>query len=183
MSPNWIEEFEGRLERETLIKAFRYWLNIRSDADLPTVDSLDPVEMVSFLPVVNLIDAVRRDAGALRFRHRLVGTELVERFHTEHTGAWFDDLYTPAHLVRVLPEYVAAVEERRPVFGDISLARDGSAILSYRRLLLPLAGAEGSVIRLMAVFDFNDILDPLSDKDPSLPLHKAGRGSNLGYSA
>lgn len=174
-------EFEQLLEHEDLIFAYHYWCGLCGDRDVPQWRQVDPLEIIPILPYVNLIDVVPQSDGVLRFRHRLLGTELVERFHAESTGDWFEDLYTPEHLKRVLPDYETPVLERHPVFGDVSLDKNGERVLAYRRLIMPLSGEDGSIERLMAIFAFDNIPDTLRDRDHSLPLHRKGHGSNVSH--
>ncbi|MBO6835588.1 MAG: PAS domain-containing protein [Alphaproteobacteria bacterium] len=174
------EEFERLLERSELVTAFRYWRSISGDRPLPTYEDLDPLDIIPILPLVNLVDVVPQTQGGYRFRHRLVGTELVDRFRTEHTGQWFEDLYDAEHLERQLPSYIRAVERRKPTVGDIELSENGKKIMAYRRLILPLAGPDGAVNCLLLVFAFQSEEDRFRPLNEGLPLHRQGQGSRRG---
>lgn len=170
-------DFERVLQREELVTAYSYWRSIAGSDGIPSISALDPLDMVGILPLVNLVDAAPRSDGNYRFRHRLLGTELVTRFQAESTGIWFDDLYTPDHLERQLPAYLDAVRRKIPNVGDIHLDDNGERIMAYRRLILPLAGADGAVERLLVVFAFQTTDDQFAKARVGLPMHQAGRGS------
>lgn len=171
------DEFERLLERPELVTAFRYWQSISRGHTLPQYSDLDPLDIIPVLPLVNLVDVVAQPDGGHRFRHRLVGTEIVDRFRTEHTGQWFDDLYDSAHLERQLPSYIRAVVRRKPTVGDIELREDGVRIMAYRRLIMPLADTDGAVNCLFLVFAFQSNEDRMKPLAGGLPLHKTGKGS------
>lgn len=179
VTPQPVLQFEDQLGHDDLVFAYSHWIGLRRDRDMPSMDDVDPLDIIPILCVVNLVDVVHQSDGSLRFRHRLLGTELVERFHAESTGDWFDELYTPEHLQRVLPDYETPVRERLPLFGDVTLNQEGKRVMAYRRLVLPFSGKSGTVERLMVVFAFDKIPDALRDRGHGLPLHQDGRGSNV----
>lgn len=175
-----IDEFERLLERAELVTAFRYWQSITHGEDVPKYADLDPLDILPILPLVNLVDVVHQPDGGYRLRHRLVGTEIVERFRTEHTGQWFDDLYDPEHLERQLPSYIRAVERRKPTVGDIDLYENNVRVMAYRRLIMPMADDDGAICCLFLVFAFHSNEDRLKQLKNGLPLHKPGQGSRRG---
>jgi len=128
------------------------------------------------LPSVNMVEVVPQPDETRRYRHRVVGTELVERFRAEQTGKWFDELYTPEHLAKQIEAYEVAATQKQPTLGDISLQEEGFAILAYRRLIMPLLGEENEVTRLFVVFAFKSLEQHHRDNE-GLPLHQQGQGS------
>ena len=170
-------DFDAALERAELQTGYRYWCGLDRSAGVPSLHDLDPLDIVKILPLVNLVDVVTPPGGGYRFRHRLVGTGLVDRFRVEHTGQWFDDLYTQDHLDRQLPYYRAAIEDRTPTVGDVSLDVEGRWTLSYRRLILPMTEGDGAVTCLMLIFAFFTGEDRLREPTVGLPLHQQGKGS------
>ena len=176
-------DFDTALERMELQTGYRYWCGLDRRYGVPSLHDLDPLDIVKILPLVNLVDVATQPDGNYRFRHRLVGTGLVDRFRGEHTGQWFDDLYTSDHLARQLPYYRAAIEDRTPTVGDVSLDVEGTWTLSYRRLILPMTEGDGAVTCLMLIFAFFNGPDRLVLTNDGLPLHQPGRGSRRGTGA
>src|SRR3954464_1001671 len=62
-----------------------YWKAKCVAHGLPGRAHIDPIEMRSFLPCTVLIDVERHD-GWMRFKYRLVGTQVVSAFGREVTG-------------------------------------------------------------------------------------------------
>ncbi|MBC7103877.1 MAG: PAS domain-containing protein, partial [Parvibaculum sp.] len=73
---------------------YGYWLQKRGNRRAASRGDLAPSEIKPVLPILNLIDVRREPLG---FRHRLVGTEIVERLGRDATGCWVEStLYGPA---------------------------------------------------------------------------------------
>ncbi len=70
---------------------FEYWLSIMPPDCLPGRQHFDPLDIAAVMPRVWILDVVR-EAAALRFRYRLVGTKEVETLQREATGQWLDDV-------------------------------------------------------------------------------------------
>lgn len=68
---------------ERLARLYRYWWQKRGGGVAPHRSDLNPAEIPDLLPILHLID-VRWEP--LSFRHRLVGTEIVERLERDVTG-------------------------------------------------------------------------------------------------
>ncbi len=107
------------------------------------------------LPWLNLVDVVR-DGKNYRFRHRLVGTGIVERFGRDSTGAWFDEIYDAEFFGEHLKSYADLVDK-----GRVDLARTPMPIpeknfIIYQRLALPLATDGVTVDMIMIVIDFDE---------------------------
>jgi len=68
---------------ERLKRIYRYWWGKRGDRIAPHRSDLSPAEIPDLLPIVNLLDVTWEP---LTFRHRLVGTELVEWMQRDVTG-------------------------------------------------------------------------------------------------
>ena len=75
-------------------RLYAYWRSKRHDDCPPQRRNLDPIEIPELLPILHLIDVLWEP---LRFRHRLVGTEVVRHMARDVTGLPVDvTLYGPA---------------------------------------------------------------------------------------
>jgi hypothetical protein len=103
------------------------------------------------MPWIFLIDVVRED-GRLRFRYRLVGTQIAEQVGYDTTGRYFDEIFDETYLGKILPYYHQVVEAREPHYhqSDTGIPLGGSLEqFSYSRLLCPLAG-DGQMVDMLA---------------------------------
>ena len=69
--------------------AYRYWKNKITSGGLPSRQDLSPVEMISILPNIILLD-VQWDP--LDFRYRLIGTDIDRHSEQNHTGKWMSEI-------------------------------------------------------------------------------------------
>lgn len=143
---------ELQLNASAHIAAYAYWRARKpSLALLPSRRDLDPVDMPrSLLPWINLIE-VHRDNGALRYRHRLVGTGIVDMRNRDGTGFWFDDLYDDTRILRVRRVLDLVVEDGHPRILEDDLGNTGRSYRILHSLVLPPASDGETVDMLMAV--------------------------------
>lgn len=134
------------------VSAYAYWLALKpSLALVPSREDVDPLEMPrSLLPWINLIE-VHREDGELRYRHRLVGTGIVDMRNRDGTGRWFQDLYDDARLARVRRVLDPVVRDGRPRILEDDLGNTGRSYRTLHSLVLPLAADGVTIDLLMAV--------------------------------
>src|SRR3954452_77262 len=66
----------------------RYWNRLRRGDPMPSRSDLAPHEIPHLLPYVTLVDILPTEP---RFRHRLIGTSVVEYFGRDMTGQFVDE--------------------------------------------------------------------------------------------
>jgi hypothetical protein len=125
------------------------WQARRSGRTLPSRRDFDPLDLKYILGKLLLVD-VEREPPGLRFRFRLVGTELTARAGVELTGRTLDDYPSPEYREFMRRRYTQTVEERRPLSSvQASLVID-NRIRRYEALLLPLA-ADGETVDMLMI--------------------------------
>jgi hypothetical protein len=83
-----------------------------------------------------------------RFRFRLAGTEIVERYGEELTGRFLDEIDLGAVGPEILREYEKAASEARPVYSRWNYTKHDGQYLKYDRLILPLS-SDGCVVDML----------------------------------
>lgn len=117
----------------------RCWQSLPRAGHLPSRKDFDPLAVPGLLRDLFLIDVVRDDAGARRYRYRLVGTGNVERFGRDNTGRWLDEAIEVPHRDNFLDMYERAVTTRAPICEKLTAEHMQRKYLLYERLLLPMA--------------------------------------------
>ena len=143
------------LPTERLRRGHDYWRSLRCGNGLPHRKDLNPSEILDLLPWINLVDVVWQDE-ARRYRHRLLGTEVVRYFRADVTGKWFDEVYTPARLKQQLPAYDRAAIDAAPNIDSISIPlsrAERRSDLVYWRLILPMTMDGERSDLLLLLFD------------------------------
>ena len=137
---------DGRLSR-----LFDYWLSKRNGGPAPGRADVRPSEIKPYLPVVHLIDVYD---DPMRFRHRLVGTELVERTGRDVTGKWVDESLYGSATGEVLDGLKRVTEEVRPYRTLANLDYLGNSSLLMEAVELPLVNNRGQVDVLLRSASF-----------------------------
>ena len=148
-----------KLDHERHKLFFDYWCQkAPARGALPGRQHIDPIDIPQVMPWVFLIDVVR-EGERLRFRLRLVGTQIAEHEGRETTGQFFDELYTDEHIAHLKPIYDEVVRTGEPHFyhSDVGVPH-GEEIerFSFSRLLCPFAADGKTVDLLAAVMVFYD---------------------------
>src|SRR5579863_10366728 len=72
---------------------------------LPGRQHIDPIELAELLPWIMLIDVIRQPDAKLRYRIRLVGTEVVKTQGSDGTGKYVEDVLDKAEVAAILEGY------------------------------------------------------------------------------
>ena len=120
-----------------LIALHAYWDYQRRGRAVPDRADIDPVDIgAGLLPNVGLVDVI--DGGA-RFRNRLVGTAIVERWGFEITGRFLDEIMPEGDYREFIHElYRDVCRHRAPVYSASLFRWDVGTYMVTRRLYLPL---------------------------------------------
>jgi hypothetical protein len=127
-----------------------YWQAQRGDRAMPTRGDIDPAAIPRLLPKIMLIGV---EPGP-RFRYRLMGSELIERFGRNATGLYVDEVLAGAHREFMLALYADVCDLGQPV-GALSRYVDASGVeFRCSRLVLPLSCNGIDAAQLLSVHTF-----------------------------
>jgi hypothetical protein len=123
---------------------FDYW-RARADARaMPARRDIDPADFVALLSAVALVDVLY---DPLRFRYRLVGTQIVERLGREMSGRWVSEIPRPQLREATMRDYELVVRQRAAVLDHGDDIYDTRRI-RYEILRLPLS-EDGVLINMI----------------------------------
>jgi hypothetical protein len=124
----------------------RYWEDLRGTQPMPDAAKIDAVEMRPALGYINLIDPVE---GGRDFRYRLFGSIVAAVSDFDMTGQLASTLKASPYVA----EFVIAVCRAALTRGEPLFTEHGPPAAVYtatwHRLVLPLAGEDGKVTRLL----------------------------------
>ncbi len=124
-------------QRPELRQLLEYWQAKRKALGrLPARSDIDPLEMRFALGHLILADVEHGDP--IRFRHRLVGTHIVEHAGYDATGLYIDEVPDNDLSTQVLPSYRRVVATREPVSEHIR-GQIGGRATNLEMLRLPLS--------------------------------------------
>ncbi len=133
---------DGRLAR-----LYRYWWDKRGSRPAPNRADLNPTEIPDLLPIVHLIDV---SWNPVSFRHRLVGTELVERLERDVTGKAVDGSLYGEATEKIVAALTRIATEVRPYRRQARLAWHARDWLMIESIEMPLIDDDGRVAMILA---------------------------------
>jgi len=142
---------EDRSGWHPLVRCFyEYWVSVTPPGRLPGRQHIVPEEIVPLLSRLWMIDVFR---DPLRFRYRLVGTDITRSVQRELTGLWLDEAQPESvKNVNLRDRYRFILETGLPTWrhGQTLWDRDPNHRL-VENCLAPLATDGATVDKIIAV--------------------------------
>lgn len=98
------------IENPDLKEFFSFWLELHNKSGKPRREDFSPKNLIKFLPNITLID-YEQDRG--RFRHRVMGTKVVEACGVDNTNKYFDEIENAKYAIERLSW---SVENKKPYY-------------------------------------------------------------------
>lgn len=157
LEPEMLSDFTARDCREPVNARVRdYWQSKRAGDAFPPRAALDPLEIPYALRSLILYDVVRQPGGTppLRFRCRLIGTDIVAKAGFDPTGRFLEDLPMAEWRDYLLQRLSGLVSDPRPLLIRNRQFYDGRW-MAYEAIWLPLAedGVSPDILLACQVYD------------------------------
>ena len=112
-----------------------YWTGKCNSRTMPSRADINPGEIRLLLPNIFIMEIHQ----PLRFRVRLAGTRICERWGANITGKWLDELDYDGVREKAIEQYATVARTGVPRCDVMEFVSDHGRYLHYRRLLLPLS--------------------------------------------
>lgn len=133
-------EFAQRIHEQEIRDIYRYWLDRRPPGGVPDRGSIDPRAIPHrYLPNLFLYEC---DAG-MRFRCKLIGTDLVRILGGDETGMYLDEILDPPVARERQRLFAEAIETGLPVYYRYRAPAARGRQRTFSRILLPVAARPG----------------------------------------
>ena len=99
-----------------------------------------------------MVDVTATPDGGLRYRLRLVGTEVVAIQGSDGTGKFVEEVLDKSEVGAILRGYDKAVRTRQPEYRSGVVPTAGREHVPYRRIAFPLARDGEHVDMLLLIF-------------------------------
>jgi len=123
------------IDDSDLAALYAYWAGKCGDRAMPRRFDIDPAEIRSLLPHIFIAEVHH----PLRFRFRLVGSSICERWGENYTGKWLDEMNLDGERTTVLDQFSSVARTGKPRLDVEEFVNEQRRYLHYRRLLLPLS--------------------------------------------
>ncbi|HEX6980222.1 MAG TPA: PAS domain-containing protein [Alphaproteobacteria bacterium] len=162
-----MSSFRDALGFPRLRELYDYWHRVRGARDVPLRSDIDPLDMRGVLGHVVLFD-VERDP--IRFRYRLVGTELARVRGVDLTGRYIDEVSIFSAHDAIIRFYTRVVTE--PCIG---LQRGPDTLFDARvgcmfRLSLPMSSDGRAIDMILGGFEYRPTQDDCAYMEIYEPL-------------
>jgi hypothetical protein len=129
---------------------YEFWLSAKGQHELPPITAINPQR----IPKALLADCslMSIEDGPKRFFIRLVGTRVVQELGFDITNSWGDDQPNAPEVITACGQ---CVQSRLPLYSEISTAWAGNAYKRSKVLMLPYAGLDNSVRRILSYIQFS----------------------------
>ncbi|WP_374466066.1 PAS domain-containing protein [Ferrovibrio sp.] len=131
----------GRIQDSNVRQFLQLWLAARDAGPLPDKSFLDPLRLRFLLGSLSLLEV---QPDPLRFRYRLIGTDIVQRLGYELTGKWLDEHPDPTIRPFILKGATMVFHAAKPVYGYAQARVLGEDWL-LEVVAVPLFGPDGEV--------------------------------------
>jgi len=122
-----------------LQKLYRYWLKKKGDREMPRRADIHPDEIVGLLSGIVLVDV---EYDPVRFKFRLVGTDVVHALGQDLTGRYLDEFLSRA---TIQDRFQWLVDHKTSYYATSRLDWLDRNFQEYHVLGLPLGGEQGTV--------------------------------------
>lgn len=119
---------------------------------LPGRQHIEPTEIAELLPWMMMVDVIATPDGGLRYRIRLIGTEVVAIQGSDGTGKYVEEVLDKSDVIAILRGYDQVVRTREPEYRSGVVAAAGRDHVPYRRMAFPLARDGEQVDMLLLIF-------------------------------
>lgn len=131
----------GEIHDPNLRQFLQFWQKAQVDGRAPGKDFLDPLRLRFLLGSLSLLEV---QPAPLRFRYRLVGTDIVQRLGHELTGKFLDEHPDPALRPFLVKGATMVRNTAMPIYGHVRARTLGQDWL-LEVVAVPLIGPEGDV--------------------------------------
>jgi len=128
------------------------WMRLRNGGLLPLSADFDLAGVESCRDDLSILDVLPHN-GAHRFRIFDHGKNVGAMYAGQCAGKYLDELLPDAARAPTLETYEHAVRSRLPVYTVSCMTDAEGRPILYERLLLPLGGGDGRVVRILALLE------------------------------
>jgi hypothetical protein len=169
-----------RFRDERLSKIYEYWRSKRQGRPAPARSDIVFAEIAHLLPVIQIIEVQQEP---MRFRHRFVGTEIVESMGRDVTGRYVDQTLYGTATDEIVASLETVVREARPYRREALLTWYDRDWLVIETVELPLLDDSGEIGAIRGGVDFRRRDADVAERLVHRPLPKQGDEAGNGNGA
>lgn len=147
-----------------------WWLGFPGPPDRA---DFDPLQWKRQLPFLLIAEGSGGKGDPLRIRYRLVGSACVYAAGFDFTGRYLDEMQSPQSTEDWLGHYRAALESRRPFYGEAKVPTLHGQPYPYEFAIFPLTAGGREIRQFLGIEDFGRLQPRLQSTLLDLTLRRA----------
>jgi len=160
------EEFEpqgnsvtafGTDERRMHVRAYNYWVSLLEGRDYPSIEDLEPADLVDFAPNSVLLDFTGgRDNPATPY----IGAAIRDECDLPEEVQNIADVPSRSLLSRLTDHYMQIIANRAPVGFEAEFQNQRSETICYRGILMPFSSDGDTIDFIYGVINWKKLDQP-----------------------
>jgi hypothetical protein len=158
----------GTDERRMHVRAYNYWVSLLDGRDYPSIEDLEPADLVDFAPHSVLLDFTSgRDNPATPY----VGAAIREECDLPEEVNSIDDVPSRSLLSRLTDHYMQIIANRAPVGFEAEFENQRDETICYRGILMPFSSDGDTIDFIYGVMNWKKLAhdNRVSTMVPALP--------------
>src|SRR5678810_572936 len=132
----------GTDERRMHVRAYNYWVSLLDGRDFPSIEDLEPGEVLDFAPNSVLLDfTCGRDNPAVPY----IGASIRDECGLDDDARTISDVPSRSLLSRLTDHYMQIIANRAPIGFEAEFLNQRGAPICYRGILMPFS-SDGDTI-------------------------------------
>jgi len=144
----------GTDERRMHVRAYNYWVSLLDGRDYPSIEDLEPADLVDFAPNSVLLDFTGgRDNPATPY----IGVAIRDECDLPDEVQNIDDVPSRSLLSRLTDHYMQIIANRAPVGFEAEFQNQRSEAICYRGILMPFSSDGDTIDFIYGVINWKKV--------------------------
>ena len=153
----------GTDERRMHVRAYNYWVSLLDGRDFPSIEDLEPADLVDFAPHSVLLDFTGgRDNPATPY----VGAAIRDECDLPEEVQNIEDVPSRSLLSRLTDHYMQIIANRAPVGFEAEFDNQRDQTICYRGILMPFSSDGDTIDFIYGVINWKK----LGQEEQSAPV-------------
>lgn len=162
----------GTDERRMHVRAYNYWVSLLDGRDYPSIEDLEPADLVDFAPHSVLLDFT---SGHNSPATPYIGAAIREECGINDEVRTIDDVPGRSLLSRLTDHYMQIIANRAPVGFEAEFVNQRGDNLCYRGILMPFSSDGDTIDFIYGVINWKKVEDS-QDRSPAPAPVEAAAG-------
>jgi len=157
----------GTDERRMHVRAYNYWVSLLDGRDFPSIEDLEPGEVLDFAPNSVLLDfTCGRDNPAVPY----IGGSIRDECGLDDNMRMISDVPSRSLLSRLTDHYLQIIANRAPIGFEAEFVNQREANICYRGILMPFSSDGDTIDFIYGVINWKTVeRSPANDAAPAQP--------------